>query len=259
MSERRTPFPWTCPFCGRFTTITDADYDYSHTEHQVADAIHGRRAVETHMVQCPNPDCARATIWVATTPLSSYGLAQGALQEWRLIPPSDAKVFPDYVPADIRDTYIEACLIRDLSPRASATLARRTLQGMLRDFFDATEKARVLNPRNKNPTLADEINAVQGEIDSLTWDAIHAVRSIGNIGAHMEEDVNLIVDVHPDEAQLLITLVEQLIGDWYVSRYERKAGRDRIVAMAKVKQQERKPKSAPADDEAKAVRRQSAD
>ena len=31
------------------------------------------------------------------------------------------------------------------------------------------------------------------------WQAIDAVRSIGNIGAHMEKDINLIVDVDPEE------------------------------------------------------------
>ena len=210
----------------------------------MSDAVDGRRFVETHVIECPNPECARATIWVTTAQVSHLGGPAGVLQEWRLIPASDAKVFPDYVPADIKDTYTEACLIRDLSPRASATLARRALQGMLRDFFDATNRARVLHPKNKNPTLADEINAVKDEIDPLTWDAIHAVRSIGNIGAHMEEDVNLIVDVEPSEAQLLISLIEQLIGDWYVNRNERKASLDRIVEVADGKAQARRRRSA---------------
>ncbi|MCP1830281.1 hypothetical protein ACVIHH_005106 [Bradyrhizobium sp. USDA 4518] len=34
-------------------------------------------------------------------------------------------------------------------------------------------------------------------------DAIDAVRIVGNIGAHMEKDVNLIVDIEPGEAQML--------------------------------------------------------
>lgn len=36
------------------------------------------------------------------------------------------------------------------------------------------------------------------------------VREIGNIGAHMEADINVIIDVDPDEAQILIDLVELL-------------------------------------------------
>ena len=34
-----------------------------------------------------------------------------------------------------------------------------------------------------------------------------AVRKVGNIGAHMEKDINVIVDVDPDEAQHLIGLI----------------------------------------------------
>ena len=241
MAKRDTPFGWTCPFCGRAATIQDADYSHWYGDHWVSDAVDGNRFVETHVIVCPNPECKRATLWVSTASISHWdGRPAEVLQEWHLIPPSDAKVFPDYVPAAIRDTYTEACLIRDLSPQASATLARRALQGMLRDFFDATEKARLLHPKKKNPTLADEINAVKDEIDPLTWDAIDAVRTVGNIGAHMEEDVNLIVEVDPNEAQLLISLVEQLMGDWYVNRHERKAGLERLVGMAKVKEQERR-------------------
>ena len=92
-----------------------------------------------------------------------------------------AKVFPDYVPAAIRADYLEACLVRDLSPKASATLSRRCLQGMIRDFW-GIKKAR----------LIDEIEALKDKTDELTWEAIDSVRSIGNIGAHMQKDIDLI-------------------------------------------------------------------
>jgi len=48
--------------------------------------------------------------------------------------------------------------------------------------------------------LFDEINAIQEKLDADLWEAIDGLRKIGNIGAHMESDVNLIVDVEPDEA-----------------------------------------------------------
>jgi hypothetical protein len=54
--------------------------------------------------------------------------------EWKLLPESRAKEFPDYVPAAILDDYRQACRIASFSPKASATLARRCLQGMIRDF-----------------------------------------------------------------------------------------------------------------------------
>ena len=60
---------------------------------------------------------------------------------------------------------------------------------MVRDFW-----------RVKPGRLFDEINAIQEKLDADLWEAIDGLRKIGNIGAHMESDVNLIVDVEPDEA-----------------------------------------------------------
>ena len=146
-----------------------------------------------------------------------------------LIPASSAKVFPDYVPQPIRDDYVEACAIRDLSPKASATLSRRCLQGMIRDFWKIA-KAR----------LVDEIDAIKDKVDALTWEAIDAVRQVGNIGAHMEKDINVIVDVDPDEAQHLIGLIELLMKDWYVTRHQRE---ERLKAIVQLKDAKEAAKS----------------
>jgi hypothetical protein len=143
------------------------------------------------------------------------------LETWNLIPPSNAKVFPDYVPKAIRDDYVEACKIRDLSPKASATLSRRCLQGMIRDFWGIVK-----------PRLIDEIEALKEKTDALTWEAIDSTRKIGNVGAHMEKDINLIVDVDANEANLLIWLIELLVKDWYITRQERQ---ERLLAIVKAK------------------------
>ena len=52
-------------------------------------------------------------------------------------------------------------------------------------------------------------------------EAIDHVRTIGNIGAHMEKDIDLIIEVDPGEAQALIELIELLFEEWYVAKYER--------------------------------------
>jgi hypothetical protein len=147
------------------------------------------------------------------------------LQTWNLIPPSSAKVFPEYVPKPILDDYTEACAIRDLSPKASATLSRRCLQGMIRDFWKISK-----------PRLIDEIEAIKDKTDATTWQAIDAVRKIGNIGAHMEKDINVIVDVDPNEAQVLIELIEMLIKDWYIVDHERKERLKEIVSISGAKE-----------------------
>ena len=80
--------------------------------------------------------------------------------------------------------------------------------------------------------LIDEINALQDKIPAAQWAAIDAIRKVGNIGAHMEKDVNLIVDVTPEEAQTLISMIELLLDKWYVARYDEEQLLARVVAIS---------------------------
>ena len=100
---------------------------------------------------------------------------------------------------------------------------------MIRDFW------RVKAKRN----LKEEIDAIKDQVDPLTWEAIDAVRRVGNIGAHMEEDVNLIIDVEPQEAGTLIGLVEMLVNDWYVARHKREGALRAVKAIADAKDRSR--------------------
>lgn len=95
---------------------------------------------------------------------------------------------------------------------------------MIRDFYIITGK-----------TLWHEIQQLKEKLDPTTWEAVDAVRSIGNIGAHMEADISLIVDVDPGEAQLLVGLIETLIEEWYERRYNRQQKMNAIVAIANTK------------------------
>jgi hypothetical protein len=103
------------------------------------------------------------------------------------------------------------------------------LQGIIRDYHGV-----------KKGRLVDEINAIQEKVDPITWQAIDSVRSIGNIGAHMEKDINLIIDVEPEEAQLLLGLIEILIKDWYIAKHERQQHLERIIGVAGAKAAEKK-------------------
>jgi hypothetical protein len=220
-------FNWICPHCERAVTITDERSSSDAHTLYVGNSV-GRRTLETLFIVCPNPQCKKFTLTAAlhesqSTPQGRERLVK-KLQEWPLIPPSASKHFPDYVPEAIREDYGEACLIRDLSPKASATLSRRCLQGILRDFWKV-----------KPGRLVDEIEQVKDKIDPITWDAIEAVRKLGNIGAHMEKDINVLVDVDPEEAALLIGLVETLLKEWYVAREERKVRMTAVIAAAAAK------------------------
>ena len=138
-----------------------------------------------------------------------------------LQPISQAKQFPKYVPQPIRDDYEEACAIVNLSPRASATLSRRCLQGMLRDFWKVSES-----------TLAKEIAALaeDDKVPAEQRQILHVLRNIGNIGAHPEADVNLIIDINSEDAEKLIKVIELFINKWYVNRYEEQQLFDEVLA-----------------------------
>lgn len=226
------PFSWRCPFCGHNATITENNFVTSRFEFNHGNK-HKYQAVLTEVITCPNPECLEYTFsqslhdhvliankWIDKLP---------AKHKWQLIPAAEMKVFPSYVPEPITGDYIEACFIRDLSPKASATLSRRCLQGMIRHFWNI-KKAR----------LVDEIEALSDKVDPMTWAAIDAVRMIGNIGAHMEKDIDVIVDVDPGEAQLLISLIETLVQDWYITKHEREKRLAGIAALAELKEIEKK-------------------
>ncbi len=74
----------------------------------------------------------------------------------------------------------------------------------------------------------------------LTWAAIDSVRHVGNIGAHMEKDVNLMIDVDSEEAGLLVGLIETLFTEWYIARHDRDERMKAIVKVATDKKAEKK-------------------
>lgn len=51
----------------------------------------------------------------------------------------------------------------------------------------------------------------------------------------MEKDINLIVDVDPEEADLLLRLIEVLMEEWYIRRYEREEHMQKVIAAAQAK------------------------
>lgn len=223
-------FNWTCPHCQRHVTITNTiSGENTVLYHENAD---GRHTLATTFIVCPNPECQKYTLEAQlheSTRTPSREKLGKMVKHWRLVPPSNARVFPDYIPQPLIDDYTEACLIKEHSPKASATLSRRCLQGTIRDYWGV-----------KPGRLVDEIEAIKDKTDHLTWEAIDAVRKVGNIGAHMEKDINLIVDVDPNEAELLINLIETLFHDWYVNREERKKRLESIVGIGAKKAEAKK-------------------
>ena len=99
---------------------------------------------------------------------------------------------------------------------------------MIRDFW-----------RIKKDSLRDEIAALRGVVTDKQWESIDALRKIGNIGAHMEKDVDRIVDISFEEALKLKEFVEFLLGQWYVNRKREEQFNSDLTTISVVKQEKR--------------------
>jgi hypothetical protein len=195
------PFPWKCPFCGVHGAVSDANVT-ERTEIFDNGNKYGQQAVIWKAIVCPNPACAEYTFAVSV--FDAQGSESKPRHFWRLVPQADMKILSDRVPEPVAAAYREACRIAALSPRASATIARRCLREMIRDRWGVG-----------GTHLPDAITLIQSKVSPASWDAIQHLQERGNIGAHMAAGTDLIVDVDPQEARLLIQLVETLVDDWY--------------------------------------------
>ncbi len=233
-------FNWSCPHCNMTQTVTDdklvSQYALIEIDHQAE----GMLGIVSTAIGCSNPDCMKTAVTVrlgsAHRPHPSYPSHsemvpnKEPLAAISLRPMGTAKPQPDYVPAAIREDYYEACLVRDLSPKASATLTRRCLQGMIRDFAGISKDRLIDEIRALSKAVED--NTADRSVTQETVEAIDHVRGVGNIGAHMEKEIDLIVPVDPGEAQALIELVEMLFDEWYGAREQRKSRLARIEGIA---------------------------
>lgn len=236
------PFNWTCPHCERAQVVTDNQY-HEYDNFIFSKSDWGNITITTTAVHCANVECNRFTIhtsiWPATirsgSPVPDRN--SGPLLSQRLHPENAGRAQPDYIPRVIVEDYSEACRIRDLSPKASATLSRRCLQGMIRDFCKISENT--LNKEIQKLRSSTDSGSAPKGVEPEHVDAIDQVRAVGNIGAHMEADVNLIIPVEPHEAQMLIELIETLFAEWYVARHRREERFFRIKSLAETKKEAR--------------------
>lgn len=201
---------FTCPYCGMVMVMNNSTYNKRYPSFYKDDghywtgvAYHTEDdAIEMEFYKCAN--CGSVTI-------TAKGIGSAVSDVDTIIRPcSMAKQYPEYIPRQIREDYEEACAVLHLSPKSSATLARRCLQGMIRDFWGIADR-----------NLHNEITALKDKVQPDLWQALDNLRQLGNIGAHMERDTNLIVDIDPGEAEKLIKLIELLMEEWYINREKR--------------------------------------
>lgn len=220
---------FTCHFCNQIMSIMPSTHITRCTSFERIDDLSGAtqgyddQTIQLDFYRCPS--CYETTIYLT-------GRGQDVKDLSLLLHPrSIAKSYPNYIPKKILEDYQESCLILHLSPKASATLARRCLQGMIHDFWDIKLK-----------NLNQEITSLKDKIPNDLWIAINSLRELGNIGAHMEKDINTIVDIDSGEAERLLKLIELLMKEWYINREERNKLLSEITSINAEKQEQRKSK-----------------
>lgn len=226
---------WECPFCLQLQILGSHNLRNAQAGIATNRNKHGIQAVMTTAVECMNSLCREIYLQ------SNFGapLREGASiypsklgetkMQFLLRPTSIAKPQHDAIPRPLIADYDEACAIVSASPKASATLARRCLQGMIRNFCGITKDT--LNAEIIELIKQLDAGDAPRQVSEESITAINSVRKIGNIGAHFEKDINLIVDVDADEAEALINLIELLFQEWYVARFDRQARLAKVTAI----------------------------
>jgi hypothetical protein len=104
---------WQCPFCNHKAVVHSEEHGtVSHFRHEFSDGNkYGYQVVRGQVIVCPNEECKEYSLAIS---LHDHKQVSGNFRDmdakriWRLIPESQAKVFPDYIPKAIRDDYLEA-------------------------------------------------------------------------------------------------------------------------------------------------------
>lgn len=201
-----------CPYCA-------VEFHASWKAIAQLDDKNGSRVL--HWVVCAA--CERGVL--KSTELVVFG--DGVTGERMLLPRGALRPVPPEVPPDLASIFVEANLTLPDSPRASAALSRRALQQLLVDHAGA--------PKGDLHSQIEWVLA-NGRLPSHLEESLHAVRAIGNIGAHTQKSLVTgdIVDVEPGEADWNLDTLEGLF-DHYFTQPGRTAAR---LAALNAKQQE---------------------
>lgn len=115
---------------------------------------------------------------------------------------------PKEVPEEITQDYREATEVLSISPKASAALARRCLQNVLR------------GNGIKERDLSKEIDSftTRPDIPSDLKETVDAIRNFGNFSAHPITDITTlqIIDVEEHEAEWCLDILDALFDHFYV-------------------------------------------
>tara|TARA_R100001224_G_scaffold90803_1_gene59988 strand:- start:227 stop:877 length:651 start_codon:yes stop_codon:yes gene_type:complete len=180
------------------------------------------------------PECLRANIFMI---IFTLGGMTGDIELRRRIiepPNSTHQELPVDVPEHFRTDFSEASQVLDISPKASAALSRRLLEGIL-----------IENGAPSNKNLFQQIDdAISDGMPSYIAEQLDYIRQIGKFAAHSKSNraSGEVIDVDYEEAEAVLSIIDLLCDHYYV-----------MPAKAKRRQQQLETKLAaarakPADD-----------
>jgi hypothetical protein len=174
------------------------------------------RDSESHWAveKLPCPACEKFNLFLVDTAVyldAPTPYVEENVKNRRLIRPhgTNRAPVPSQAPLQYALDYVEACLVLDDSPKASAALSRRCLQNILRE-----------EEKTKAKDLAPQIEEVlqKNKLPSHIATVIDAVRNLGNFAAHplKSQSTGQIVEVQPGEAEWNLEVLEALFDFYFV-------------------------------------------
>lgn len=156
---------------------------------------------------CQNPGCGLLIVR-----LKEEGGGRPSSARY-VIPRSRATMKFSDVPPELVKDYEQANAVLGASPEASAALARRCLQRVIREHLGV-----------RAPRLYDEIKTVanSGSVPRHLADGLDRIREIGSMATHPAHDdkIGVIVDVSKDEAEWTLEVLEGLFKHCFVDPKE---------------------------------------
>ena len=157
------------------------------------------------------PECNNDIIWIVQRTMTVEQPLKVVHEDKHLVWPRKIIKSPakPQVPRKYADDYTEACLILQDSPKASAAIARRCLQNLLRDEIK-------VKPSSLDKDIQEIIDAKL--LPSYLSENIDAIRTIGNFSAHpiKSQTTGEIVEVEENEAEWSLNVLESLFDFVFV-------------------------------------------
>ena len=222
---------WVCPHCHMGMLMQEENLQVEFVDIELPGVVPNPYLRITATV-CPRRQCKEWSlqIWLGVKgeKKHTYVAAIPRLGQAQSFPTEAG------IPQEILADYREGVAISHESPKAAATMFRRALQGMIRHRWGVKNK----------PHLYAEIKAIRHQVSAEVRQALLDVKDMGNIGAHMEQDVNLVLDVTAEEASALMRVIEMVMNDWYVEQMHRKTALASVREITEEKFNQREQASA---------------